>query len=45
VFHDHLLNHLDVLEGRQPELRNALDVLTIVTGSLFLFLLFFELDL
>ena len=45
VLHDHLLDHLNVLEGGQPELGNALDVFTVVTGSLFLFLLFLELDL
>jgi hypothetical protein len=45
MLHDHLLNHLDVLEGCQPELWNAFDVFAFVTGSIQLFLLFLKLDL
>ena len=39
VFQDHLLNHLNVLEGGQPELGNALHVLALFGWcSVFLFL-------
>ena len=42
VFHDHLLQHLDVLEGRQPELGDALRVLPLF---LVLLLVAVQLDL
>ncbi len=42
MFHDHLLQHLDVLEGGQPELGDPLHVLALI---FLFFLLLFKFDL